>query len=218
MSTRSNNARVNDRVRVRLGQMPGVAASARSRIGFTLIEVLIVVVMMGIAASLLIPSMGQTGVLRVQAAVRTIVSDIIYIQGEAVAYQSRRAIWFGKVAKFSAGGWTFVDGNGYVIAEVNGPTLDLAVDFMEEPGKLGRPYSRNFDDAEYGGASIDGATFDGDAILIFDELGGPVATFDGPAASNGGMITVNGSGSSWVIQVEPYTGRVTVTKTADISH
>ena len=75
----------------------------RTRSGFTLIEVLIVVTLMGIAASLLIPSMGQTGVLRVQASVRTIVSDIIYIQGESVAYQARRAIWFGKVAQFTGG-------------------------------------------------------------------------------------------------------------------
>jgi len=188
--------------------------------GFTLVEVLIVVVLLGIAGALVIPSMAQTGVLRVQAAVRTIVADITYIQGEAVAYQARRAIWFGKVAQWSSAtsSWNFVDGNGYVLAEVNGPTLDLNIDHMVDPSDPSTPYFRNFDMDKYGGSVISAAAFDGNALLIFDELGGPVADLSGPNPSVGGSVTIDGSGATFVLQVESYTGRVTVTKTADIAH
>lgn len=196
------------------------SGSEGCRRAFTLIEVMIVVILLGIAGALVIPSMSQTGVLRIQAAVRTIVADITFMQGEAVAYQGRRAMWFGKVAQWNAAtsSWTFVNGNGYVLAEINGPTLNLNVDYMIEPGKLGRPYFRNFDDDRFGGAVLSAANFDGNALLIFDELGGPVANLTGPIPSIGGSVTITGSGAMFVLQVEPYTGRVTVTKTADISH
>lgn len=193
------------------------ASRLRRRCAFTLIEVLIVVVLLGIAGALVIPSMSQTGVLRVQAAVRTIVADITYLQGEAMAYQQRRAIWFGKVAKFDAAAsrWTFVDGNGYVLAEVTGPELDLNASAMVDPDHPDRPLFRNFEDGEFGGATITGVNFNGGDLLIFDELGGPVQDLEGPDPGAGGTLNVNGSNSVFRLDVQPYTGRVTVTKTQD---
>lgn len=175
-----------------------------------------VVVILGIAGALVIPSMSQTGVLRVQAAVRAIVADITYLQGEAVAYQGRRVIWFGKVAERQGGAWTFVDGNGYTLAEVNGPTLNLELDFLPDPDNPSAPYSRNFDEDRYGGATIGLVDFNGGALLIFDELGGPVEQLDGPDPGDGGTVTIDGQGSQWLVAVQAYTGRVTVTKTADL--
>ncbi len=67
------------------------------RRGLTLIELLVTVTVLSIAVALVIPSVSQTGVLRVQAAVRTIASDIAAAQTEAMAFQSRRAIYFGAV-------------------------------------------------------------------------------------------------------------------------
>ncbi|MFK7885090.1 MAG: type II secretion system protein, partial [Phycisphaerales bacterium] len=50
-------------------------ANKANRTGYTLIEVLIVVVAMGIAGAVVIPSMGGAHVLKVQAAVRSVVAD-----------------------------------------------------------------------------------------------------------------------------------------------
>ncbi|MBX3362550.1 MAG: type II secretion system protein [Phycisphaeraceae bacterium] len=47
---------------------------------YTLIEVLVVVTVLGIAAALVIPEMSSAHSLRVQASVRTIVSDITFAQ------------------------------------------------------------------------------------------------------------------------------------------
>ncbi|HVZ94173.1 MAG TPA: prepilin-type N-terminal cleavage/methylation domain-containing protein, partial [Phycisphaerales bacterium] len=127
--------------------------------GFTLVEVLIVVALLGIAGALVIPSMTQTGVLRVQAAVRTIVSDITFVQGDALAYQTRRAIWFGKVARQGAEGWEFVDGNGYTACEVRGASVDLSTDFLPDPENTSRPLSRDFSRPDYAGATISDPSF-----------------------------------------------------------
>lgn len=185
--------------------------------GFTLIEVLIVVVLLGLAGALVIPSMDQTGVLRVQAGVRALVSDIAYVQGDALAYQSRRAIWFGKVAVRDpeSGAWTFEDGNGYTACEVSGAEIDLDNDWLPDPESVSRPLSRNFSDGQFGGAALSDIEFNEGALLIFDELGGPVAELDGPDPGTGGSLRVTGSGAVFSVGVEAYTGRVTVTRIRD---
>ncbi|MEQ9616949.1 MAG: prepilin-type N-terminal cleavage/methylation domain-containing protein [Phycisphaerales bacterium] len=186
--------------------------ASRARRGVTLIEVMVLVTILGTLALFAIPSMQQTGIMRVRTAARTLVADIAFVQADAMAYQSRRAIWFGKVPQFNEGSntWTFVDGNGYTMVEVNGPTLDLATDAMFDPEQLDRPYGRNFDENNYGGALIDEVTSDTDDLLIFDELGGPVAELDGPAPGTGAQVVIEGAGERLRIDIQPFTGRVTV--------
>jgi prepilin-type N-terminal cleavage/methylation domain-containing protein len=62
-----------------------LAHPRRARRAYTLVEMLITVVILAIAAALVIPSMGQTGVLRVQGALRMVVSDLTTAQSDAVA-------------------------------------------------------------------------------------------------------------------------------------
>lgn len=192
-------------------------AGSRPR-GFTLIEVLLIVALLGIAGVLVIPSMNQAGALRVQAGVRTLVSDISFLQAEAIAFQSRRAIWFGKVARLNAetGAWEFVDGNGYTMAEVTGPELTLSTNFLTDPDDPRRPFFRDFSGGDYGGAIISNARFNGGELLIFDEIGGTVAELDGPDPGEGGEVTIEGSGSQFIVSVQPYSGRVIVTRTRDL--
>lgn len=182
------------------------------RHGFTLIELLVTITVLGIAGALVIPSMTQTGVLRVQAAVRTLVADITFVQADAIAFQSRRAIWFGKVAQKNpdSGAWEYVDGNGYVVAEVNGPSLDLATDAMVNPDDQVSPFGRNFGNGEFGQAVIETPSFNDDSLLIFDELGGPVSTLTGPEAGEGGSVHVVSPDSDFTVTVAPITGRVGV--------
>jgi len=47
-------------------------------------------------------------------------------------------------------------------------------------------------------------------MLIFDELGGPVAELDGPAPGSGATITIEGAGDVLTVDVQPFAGRVTV--------
>lgn len=184
------------------------------RSGFTLVEVLVTVTVLSIATVIVIPSMNSTGVLRIQSAVRQTVADITFAQSDAMAYQARRAIWFGRVPVDPyATPWEFTTGNGYTLAEINGPLLDLNTHAMFHPDDQVGPYSRDFDHDRYGGARITGSSFDGDQLLIFDALGGPVQGLTSEQPSEGGFVEITGGANDefvFRINVSPMTGRIVV--------
>jgi prepilin-type N-terminal cleavage/methylation domain-containing protein len=167
---------------------------------YTLIEVLVVVTILGIAGALVIPSMGSTGVLRVQGALRCIVSDITFAQSDAVALQEKRAIVFD------------VPNSNYSLVQVPGNVVDVRTNTMYDPVRPGGRWTVSFiQETRFGDARITAADFGaGSNTLLFDGLGGPISD---PGSNNpgpGGTIRVAGSGASWTISVEAFTGRVTV--------
>ncbi|QOI99012.1 MAG: prepilin-type N-terminal cleavage/methylation domain-containing protein [Phycisphaeraceae bacterium] len=166
--------------------------NAKTR-GYTLIEVLIVVVVLGIAASLVTPSMGGSGSLRVQAAVRTIVADITFAQSDSLAFQAGRALIFNP------------DENEYTMVEVRSSTLDPEVD---------RVQLTSFNHGKFGDARITRVAFSGDAgnLLIFDEMGAPVTAPLGSTPASNGFVEVEGSGQRFTLTVEGFTGRVSVAR------
>jgi len=188
--------------------------------GFTLVELLVTITVLAIATALVIPQMGQTGVLRVQSAVRTITSDIAQAQTEAMAYQTRRALYFG-VVLVPGDGVAFEEGNGYAVVEPTTEPLTVAnlgnyAMFM--PEKNGEPYARGFANSQvYGGAVIDSASFDDEPVLMFDELGGPIASLESGATGNGGSVVVRSDayGIAYEIEVEAMTGRINVNRIED---
>jgi len=168
--------------------------------GYTLIEVLIVVVILGIAGAVVAPSLGSAGILKIQAAVRMIVSDITFAQMDALGYQEQRAIVFD------------VDKNQYTLSQVNGTTIDQDADALYDIKGPEQRYRINLNDKVYGGTVIESVSFDGDNTLIFDEMGGPVAQPGTSILSDGGSIVLAGPVSRWRINVAAFTGRVTVTR------
>lgn len=169
--------------------------------GYTLIEVLVIVVILGIAGSLVIPSMSQASTLRVQAAVRTVISDITFAQADAMAFQERRAVIFD------------TDDSSYRIVSIPAGEIDPDSNTLYDPTKPGGLYVVQIAGEAFGDAQITAADFDGDNTLIFDDLGGPVAEPSGDTPSELGSLTITGSGSNYVVEVEPFTGRVTVQRT-----
>lgn len=169
-----------------------MSCSARAaRRAYTLIEVLIVVTILGICASMVAPTMTGSQGLRVQAAVRTIVADITEMQSDALAFQKGRALVFHP------------DENRYTTVEINGTSIDEALDTLTNVA-LTR--------SDFGEAKISDADFDDTAVLIFDELGSPVTTPGGSTPASNGTIKVTGAGETFQITVEAYTGRVSVKK------
>lgn len=160
------------------------------RRGYTLVEVLIVVVVLGIAGAMVVPSFSQTGVLRVQGAVRMIVSDITVAQSDAAALQRGRGI-------------VFVDDDAdprYVIAEVRGTALDTDNSRIE---------TRRLGGERFGGVQFE--TIDlPNSTVVFDALGGPVAAPGSTTPAGTGFVELSGLGQRYRVTIEAYTGRVTV--------
>ena len=193
------------------------------RKGLTLIELLVTVAVMSVTAALVIPSMSSTGVLRVQAAARTVVSDITLAQTEAMAFQVRRGIYFNAVPDGNGG---YEEGNGYVVSEPTSLRLTLGNMSgyeLAHPENATGTYARNFGAKpdRFAGAVITEAEFDGEPVLYLDELGAPMrfgtATAGGdPEAlpGNGGAITIEAPGLSvgYRVTVDTMTGRVDVVR------
>jgi prepilin-type N-terminal cleavage/methylation domain-containing protein len=168
------------------------------RRGYTLVEVLVTVVIMGIAGSVVVPSMSGAGVLRIQAGVQTIVADINFAQMDALTYQQSRGIVFDTNA------------NAYTIVEVHGGTIDPVADALYDPRGPGQRYVVDLDNYDFGGAALENIDFNGGAVLIFDEIGGPVAASGSNEISSGGTIELAGPQGRFRINVAAFSGRVTV--------
>lgn len=183
--------------------------------GFTLVELLVTILIMGIAALIVIPSMGSTGILRVQAIAREIVGDIAFVQSDAVAYQERRVIWFGMVPTGTgeSGAWTFGEGNGYTVGVVEGPDFNLETMWLNNPADLDAPFARNLTDRNGNSDGTITADFGGEESdwLIFDELGGTAGSLTGTEPGAGGTITITSPLITYEVDVEGLTGRTTVT-------
>lgn len=162
--------------------------------GYTLIEVLITVTIMGMAAAIVVPNMMKGGTLGVQAGARMIIADLLYAQNEAMAQQSVRRVVFDsddnsyRVERYDAGANTWV-------LEFNPALSD---------GGLKQNYVVDFDeDKRFQGIEIVSAAFNGSDRVEFDDLGNPSA---------GGVVRLRFEEHVYDINVAPFTGRVTVEK------
>ena len=154
---------------------------------YTLVEVLIVVVIIGIAGAIIVPQILASGTLGVQAAARMIIADILYAQNEAIAQQSDRHIVFDAA------------NDSYKLTDAEGTTLSV-----EWKSGNTENYIVNFaNDSRFQGVRINSADFGGSADLAFDDLGTP---------TSGGTVVIEFKGDRYQVTVAAFTGRVTVAR------
>jgi prepilin-type N-terminal cleavage/methylation domain-containing protein len=168
---------------------------------YTLAEMLIVIMILGISGALVIPHTSQAQVLRIHAAVRTLVADITFAQTDALAYQQRRAIIFDEEL------------NTYTIAEVvvsSGGNVTY-IPLYKGGGPNGQ-YIVDFDINGFHGARMRMPDFDGDAILIFDEIGAPVLDGAGDIPAGLGSVYIDNEQATFRVDISPFTGQVRVEK------
>ena len=161
----------------------------RRRGGYTLIEVLIVVTIIGIAAAVVVPHMLAAGTLGVQAAARIIIADILFAQNDAIAQQRNRRVVFDPANE----SYSLTDDAGTVLS-VNwkgGGVNNYTVDFTTDS---------RFQGVEIVLANFGGAT---PTMLEFDALGSPL---------NGGAVEIKFQDQRYRITVASFTGRVTFQK------
>ena len=136
---------------------PNTLAMRRSRGGYSLVELMITVAVIGIAAALVVPMFFATDITRLNWAARLLVSDLEYSQMESIAHgDDPRVIVFDTV------------NDAYSIA----PASDTATPITEPISK--QPYTVVFGQGrarELAGVTIDNVVVGGDDQLGFGIYG-----------------------------------------------
>ena len=161
--------------------------SNRALRGFTLVEILVVVVILGLAGAIVVPSLTQPTAFSIQAAGRTVISDILIAQNDAVATQLPRSVVF--------------DGslNRYRLLDDQGTTLQMA---WRSGGTVSNYVVDFNNDTRFNGVRLEvGATGVETFTLTFNALGAPNA---------GGTLDLVSGNSRYRITIAPFTGRVTI--------
>jgi MSHA pilin protein MshC len=149
--------------------------------GFTAIELILVIVILGILAAIAYPRFQGLPGIRVSAAAQAIAADIRYAQSQAVSTAYNYKVYF------------YASTNSYSVYQVN--RSSGAETIMSHPLKAG-----NY--TVVVATDYPGVIIGGDYTVEFDYLGAP-------STGGGGSVIVSGGGNSMTISVLANTGRVT---------
>ena len=180
--------------------------------GYTLIELLLVLAVLGLSSVLLIPHLVGRDIMKGESAVRQLIGDLSFAQSDALARQEIRRVHF------------YDDGSGYCLTRISQAQLDDAfdsdnadyvIDPMNRPGALGRYVVSYTTDRRWEGVSLSEVEIDGDdgRDLHYDELGGTIRAGGATGLpGTGGTITLSCGQENYEITVAPFTGKLTVRK------
>jgi Tfp pilus assembly protein FimT len=149
--------------------------------GFTLIEFVLVIVLLFIISAVAVPRLSIIQGVRVNAAVRSIVSDIRYAQSLAISTQKDHRVVFTSA------------GNSYTIEENDGGWQSIARPTMS--GSFTVQLNTDYE----------GVVIDNSYSVQFNSFGEPVAGGGGSFS-----VSYNGSLPQRTITIQSNTGRTTV--------
>jgi len=179
----------------------------QSRSGFTLIEILVVVVILGIASAIVIPQIGSRDDLNAATAARALMADLIYAQNLAIAKQKSYYV------RFYGESYSVCDSNALV-----------PIDHPLKPALNGGKYIVTFGDQAVPTpsgvtpglerVSLKTPDFLGQTVLGFDEMGQPfsfdTSTTTATTMTSAGTIQLQSGSTTLTISVQPFTGEATV--------
>jgi prepilin-type N-terminal cleavage/methylation domain-containing protein len=166
--------------------------SARPEGGFSLVELIIVITIMGILAWVAYPKLTVTTEIKLDAAARRVAADLRYAQNRSIGTRVVHGLLFDPATERYT---------------VYAPTPATAA---QDPADRARPLTVDFvRRSEFQGVSIVSATFGTSPGVSFDYFGVPRDTAGTDLAGTGRVVLTCG-GLVDTVEVTPATGKVTV--------
>ena len=170
--------------------------------GFTFVEILVVITIIGILAAVALPTLASADALRTRSAAQMIATDMLFAQSQAVAFQEQRAVVFD------------VQANRYTLVEVPGSTIDPIANAMPKLSGPGGRFEVSLAGDTFRGSVLASPSFGAGNALVFDALGTPVQGAGSQSPSAGGSVDVVGPVDRYRVLVSAFTGSVSVERTA----
>ncbi|GIW76221.1 MAG: hypothetical protein KatS3mg104_1284 [Phycisphaerae bacterium] len=170
---------------------------SQRRRAFTLVEILMVVLILGIIGALIIPQIGQRDDIKLGSAARVMIADLSYAQSQSITSRKRCFVFFGS--------------DQYQLKTRPAPGQPLQdLPHPVQPGN----YVTTFHTGPLSGVSIIEADINGLDALSFDEMGSPLA-YDANADTSQvisvpARIRMQSGSQILTILIEPYTGQMSV--------
>ena len=158
--------------------------------GFTLVELLIVIAIIMIAALTAIPMMSSAASVQIRSAANMLTADLEYAKSMAIS----RAQYFSVVFDKNTESYRIEDLDGNVIPHPVKKGFDYVIDFQND-GRLNK-------------VDIVDADFDATSEVKFDYLGSPYNGNSTPL--NSGVISLQAGGTTTTVTVEAVTGFISI--------
>ncbi len=162
---------------------------------FTLVELLMVITVLIIAAAIVLPNIGSAGDAQAMSAARVVAADLEMARDLALKTQRPHTVLFSD------------DEQSYKVVEDYGGESYSAADAIDHPVVEGRTFEVTLARLNgMAGVTVSEVTFGGDGYVTFNELGEP---------SSSGSVTVEAGRTQMQIEVAGLTGSVSTTRVSN---
>jgi len=151
-------------------------------VGFTIVEIIIVVVIISIAALVAVPMMSSAGSVQLRAAANMVLADLEYAKSMAISRGQNYSVEFD------------INNESYSIKDQDGAVI-------EHPVKRSQYIVSFKTDSRLNRVDITSVNFNGTSSVVFNCLGSP---------DYGGDVVLQAGGSTSTVKVEPVTGFITI--------
>lgn len=163
--------------------------------GFTLVEIMVVVIVIGIMGLIAVPMISSAGSIQVRSAANKLAADLEYAKSMAISRQTPyRVVFDTSNNEYQI---EMKDGSNWVLIK---HPVETHKDFIVDYGSESRLRQVEVSSASFGSGST----------VIFDYLGSPLDTSENALTSAGTVTLATDSGMSMQVTVEAVTGFISV--------
>lgn len=180
-------------VRPRVGSSRQDRNDLRGGSAFTLIEILVVMMIIAIAALVAIPMMSSAADMQIRSAANMIAADLEYAKSMAISRGQNFSVVFSAAAER----YQVEDQDGDVIAHPVKRGFDYVIDFAND---------NRLDKVDIKTVDFDPGSSD---TVTFDYLGSPHSG-TGSSPLSQGVVTLQAGSTTMTVEVEPVTGYISI--------